>query len=105
MKVKLLTYGRDDFQKLKYDLSPSLTEYELITTLKPKHIFFKELAQKAILLDDKPIGEQMPDNVTFIQSIGYNGVEPLDEFDWQTVPSLEEFADVVEGLISGDKNV
>ena len=105
LAVKIFTYGRDDFQKLKYDLSPSLTEYELITTLKPKHIFFKELAQKAILLDDKPIGEQMPDNVTFIQSIGYNGVEPLDEFDWQTVSLLEEFADVVEGLISGDKNV
>ena len=105
LAVKIFTYGRDDFQKLKFDLSPSLAEYELITTLKPKHTFFEELAQKAILLDDKPIGEQMPDNVTFVQSIGYNGVEPSDEFDWQTVSSLEEFADVVEGLISGDKNV
>ena len=105
LAVKIFTYGRDDFQKLKFDLSPFLAEYELITTLKPKHTFFEELAQKAILLDDKPIGEQMPDNVTFIQSIGYNGVEPLDEFDWQTVSLLEEFADVVEGLISGDKNV
>ena len=105
LAVKIFTYGRDDFQKLKFDLSPFLAEYELITTLKPKHTFFEELAQKAILLDDKPIGEQMPDNVTFVQSIGYNGVEPSDEFDWQTVSSLEEFADVVEGLISGDKNV
>lgn len=103
--VRVFTYGRDDFQRLKFALSPSLVGYEMITTLKPKHTFFEELGQDAILFDDKPISGQMPDNVTFIQSIGYNGVEPPREFDWQTASSLEEFGNVVEGLLSGYKNV
>lgn len=105
LTVKIFTYGRDDFQRLKFDLSPSLAGCEMITTLKPKHTFFEELAQKVILFDDKPIDGLMPNNVTFIQSTGYNGVEPPEEFDWQAVSSLEEFGSAVEELLSGDKNV
>lgn len=106
LTVKIFTYGRDDFQRLKSDLSQSLAGYEMIITLEqPKQYFFQGLGRKAILLDDKPIGELMPENVMFIQSIGYNGVKPPEEFDWQTVSSLEEFGDVVEGLLGGDKNI
>lgn len=105
LTVKIFTYGRADFQKLKFDLSPSLAGCELIVTLEPKEKFFEELGRSAVLLDDKPISQSVSEKIKFIQSVGYNGVEPPKEHDWQTASSLEEFGDIIEEMIGGDKNI
>ena len=75
-EVKVLTYGVDDFQRLKAALCPSLDGVQVITVLKPKSDFFKnlELDGRVWMVDDKPIGEELPEGVRFIQVI-HGGVE------------------------------
>lgn len=64
--VAVLTYGVDDYQKLKASLCPSLENVEVITTLRPKGEYLADKGQ-VWLVDDKPIGDELPAGVRFIQ--------------------------------------
>ncbi len=90
-RLSVLTYGPDDYQGLKADLCPSLDGVEVITTLKPKHLFFRENRPEGEiwLVDDKPIGDELPPGVRFIQAVGYNDIAAPDECNWLTAASLE----------------
>lgn len=65
-EVRVLTYGIDDYQRLKASLCPSLEGVEVITTLRPKGEYLADKG-RAWLVDDKPIGNQLPAGVRFIQ--------------------------------------
>lgn len=94
--VNILTYGHHDYQKLKYDLCPSLAGVNIIVTLQPKGEFFRQNAPagEAWLVDDKPIGDQLPAGVNFIQTAGYNSLE-VGEQAWPVARSLMDVIEIV----------
>ncbi|MEO7904489.1 MAG: hypothetical protein ABIR91_01700, partial [Candidatus Saccharimonadales bacterium] len=65
--VAVLTYGIDDYQRLKASLCPSLRGIPVITTLQPKGMYLKDTTN-ALMVDDKAIGDELPGGVRFIQA-------------------------------------
>lgn len=66
IQPEILTYGHDFYQRLKAKLCPVLADIVIHTTLGPKQDFFYDKSA-SILVDDKPIGNQLPPQVAFIQ--------------------------------------
>lgn len=99
LNCKVLTYGEDVFQRFKAGLCPSLVDIEIITMLSSKSDYFENRPEGAILLDDKPIGRELPANVMFFQAINYNGLNDDNNYSWQKVQSLAEFVDIVNKII------
>lgn len=85
--VKILTYGIDDYQRLKASLCPSLAGVEVITTLRPKGEYLRS-EQNAWMVDDKPIGYTMPPGVRFIQAC-LEGQDCTDA-PWPVAASLHQ---------------
>jgi hypothetical protein len=69
--VRLLTYGADDYQRLKVALCPSLQGLETIVTQSGKGRLFRSqaLARPAWMVDDKPIGGELPAGVQSTQVV------------------------------------
>ena len=90
--VRLLTYGADDYQRLKVALCPSLENLEIIATRRGKgHFFRKQPMQEGVwMVDDKPIGDELPDSVNFIQAVEYNDIVPPHNISWHVARSPEE---------------
>lgn len=68
--LAILTYGRDDYQRFKAALCPSLAGIPIETTLETKAEVLKRTAVHGIevwLVDDKPIGSELPASIRFIQ--------------------------------------
>lgn len=65
-EVKILTYGIDDYQRLKASLCPSLADIPVITTLRPKGEYLQDKGD-VWLVDDKPLAGELPPNVRFIR--------------------------------------
>lgn len=72
--VKVLTYGVDDYQRFKASLCPSLDGIHIETTLGEKAEYLKGRGE-VWLVDDKPLGDVLPENVRFIQAC-LDGQEP-----------------------------
>lgn len=64
--VQVLTYGMDDYQRLKASLCPSLASVPVVTTLRPKGEFLQDKGD-VWLVDDKPLAGELPPNVRFIR--------------------------------------
>ena len=97
-KAKILTYGADDYQRLKVDLCPSLVGVPIVTTQKPKGLFFRDNPTPAVLFDDKPIGDELPSSVTFVQSTSYNNLTAPPDAPWHKVTSIDEFRELIKSL-------
>lgn len=65
-EVQILTYGIDDYQRLKASLCPSLASVPVVTTLRPKGEFLQDKGD-VWLVDDKPLADALPQNVRFIR--------------------------------------
>ena len=92
-QVKVLTYGFDDYQRLKASLCPSITSVEVITTLGAKMEYLKDKGN-LWLIDDK-VPSNIVDNVNFIQAIGYNDVADATGGRFPVARSLNEVKDLL----------
>lgn len=90
-EVKILSFGADDYQRLKAALCPSLDGVEVITTLEPKRVILKRYAADydCWLVDDKPIGHDMPAGVNFVQVALESEVPDFTE-PWPVFTSLKD---------------
>lgn len=95
--VRVLTYGEDKYQRFKAQLCPSLREVDIIATLGFKGEALSGHGE-CWLVDDKPIGDQLPSNVKFIQvELEKDGI-PDRLPDWPYFSSLERVKDFFLGL-------
>lgn len=97
-EVAILTYGYDDYQRMKASLCPSINGVEIITTLRPKGDFFKTIQGEAWLVDDKPIGDELPEHVRFVQVLHSDEgeVSPDESSPWYRVDSLRAVLDILQ---------
>lgn len=86
---RVFTFGPDDFQRFKTSLCPSLRELPVITTLRPKHEHLDLSEEECWLVDDKPIGDELPGSVSFVQ-VSLESNEVLPETDWPIFYSLRD---------------
>lgn len=95
-EAKVLTYGVDDFQRLKARLCPSLRGVDIITTLKPKGKFFREadLRGRVWMVDDKLIGGELPEGVEFIWILNEGRLAGISGY--HSAGSLLEVQKVIE---------
>lgn len=96
--VHVLTYGPANYQRFKAALCPSLKEVEIITTLQPKGDYFREqrLTGEVWMVDDKPIGSDLPDNVRFIQTVEYNSIAAPEHPAWPVATALGQIPGIVD---------
>ena len=96
--VHVLTYGPANYQRLKAALCPSLKEAEIITTLQSKSEYFREQRPtgEVWMVDDKPIGDDLPDNVRFIQTAEYNGITAPENPAWPVATALGQIPKIVD---------
>jgi hypothetical protein len=99
--VHVLTYGPANYQRFKAALCPSLKEVEIITTLQPKGDYFREQhpTGEVWMVDDKPIGGDLPDTVRFIQTADYNGIAAPEHPAWPVATALSQ----IPGIIGNDE--
>mgnify|MGYP000388904420 CR=1 FL=1 len=97
--VSVLTYGPKDYQQFKAALCPSLKEVEIITTLQPKGDYFREQCptDEVWMVDDKPIGGDLPDGVRFIQTAEYNSIAAPEHPAWPVATALSQIPEIVDG--------
>ena len=96
--VSVLTYGPANYQRFKAALCPSLKEAEIITTLQSKSEYFREQCPtgEVWMVDDKPIGGDLPDNVRFIQTAEYNGIAAPEHPAWPVATALGQIPEIVD---------
>jgi FMN phosphatase YigB (HAD superfamily) len=92
-RVKVLTYGTDDYQRLKASLCPSLHDIEVITTLGSKSDYLKHQGE-AWLVDDKPLGDILPANIRFIQA--HLEGQSIAAVTWPVVTSLRQVPQLIQ---------
>ena len=99
--VHVLTYGPANYQQFKAALCPSLEGAEIITTLQSKGEYFREqyLTGKVWMVDDKPIGSDLPDGVRFIQTVEYNDITAPEHPAWPVATALSQ----IPGIIGNDE--
>ena len=97
--VHVLTYGPANYQRFKAALCPSLKEAEIITTLQSKSKYFREQCPtgEVWMVDDKPIGGDLPDTVRFIQTAEYNGIAAPEHPAWPVATALSQIPEIVDG--------
>ena len=96
--VHVLTYGPANYQRFKAALCPSLEGAEIITTLQPKGDYFREQRPtgEVWMVDDKPIGGDLPDGVRFIQTAEYNGIAAPEHPAWPVATALGQIPEIVD---------
>lgn len=99
--VHVLTYGPANYQRFKAALCPSLKELEIITTLQSKSDYFREQRPtgEVWMVDDKPIGSDLPDGVRFIQTVEYNDITAPENPAWPVATALSQ----IPGIIGNDE--
>ena len=99
--VHVLTYGPANYQRFKAALCPSLKEAEIITTLQSKSEYFCEQCPtgEVWMVDDKPIGGDLPDTVRFIQTVEYNSIAAPEHPAWPVATALGQ----IPGIIGNDE--
>lgn len=85
-RAALLTYGSDDYQRLKISLCPALQGIPVYTTRQPKAEWL-EATEPCWLVDDKPIGDEVPSTVRFIQ-VSLENREVVAATPWPQYTSL-----------------
>ncbi|HEX8389820.1 MAG TPA: hypothetical protein VF597_00150 [Candidatus Saccharimonadales bacterium] len=87
--VRVLTFGFDDYQRFKASLCPSLRGIPVVTTLLPKREHFSLENKPCWLIDDKPVGSELPAFVRFIQ-VSLEGKPQPDTVAWPVFTHLNE---------------
>ena len=97
--VHVLTYGPANYQRFKAALCPSLEGAEIITTLQSKGDYFREQCPtgEVWMVDDKPIGDDLPDTVRFIQTAEYNSIAAPEHPAWPVATALSQIPEIVDG--------
>lgn len=95
--VRVLTYGVDDYQRLKAALCPSLQGVEVVTTLGGKGDYLQDKG-RVWLVDDKPLGVGLPANVQFIQ-VCLEG-QDIESQPWPVVTSLQQVQDLLQQALA-----
>lgn len=90
--VAVLTYGLSDYQGFKASLCPALADVPIITTLRPKREYLQETGE-SWLVDDKPLGNELPEHVSFIQVSLEGNQAPVQR--WPVCTSLLEVGRIV----------
>lgn len=100
-EVAVLTYGMEATQRFKVGLCPSLAGVPIITILHPKTQFFQTLLQddaetRAVIwmVDDKPIGGELPLKVKFIQALIEEQPIP-DAVPWPVATTLDQVPRII----------
>lgn len=89
---EFLTYGNDYFQILKVALCPAMGGLAVNVILSPKAEFLSD-KPNCNLVDDKPIGDTLPDTVNFYQ-VQLEEKKKLDE-PWPVYTSLSDVSDLI----------
>ena len=89
--VKILTYGSRDYQHFKASLCPSLDNITIVATLAPKSSVLEQHREthECWLVDDKPIGHEVPRGVHFVQVALESEVPDFTE-NWPIFTSLKD---------------
>lgn len=87
--VRIMTFGSDDYQRFKASLCPSLLGLPIITTLRPKPEVLEDLEDGCWLVDDRPLGDELPSNVSFVQ-VSLEGKPAPPDALWPVKHSLGE---------------
>lgn len=88
-EIRIMTFGSDDYQRFKAALCPSLLGLPIVTTIRPKPEVLEELEEGCWLVDDRPLGDELPGNVSFVQVSLEGKPEPPDAL-WPIKRSLGE---------------
>lgn len=88
----VLTFGSDDYQRFKASLCPALQDVPVMATLRPKSEVLEERGEECWLVDDRPLGDELPGNVSFVQVSPDGAAVPYDA-DWTVKRSLSEVGD------------
>lgn len=91
--LRIFTFGTDDYQRFKASLCPSLFNIPIVATLRPKAELLIDLNTSCWLIDDKPIGHELPPHVEFVQ-VNLEGMPLIDTDSWPiftTLPELTEY--------------
>ncbi len=93
--LRILTYGHERYQNLKYSLCPSLEKVAMTTTLKRKGQYFRDNnIMQGYMVDDKPIGSELPRGVKFIQ-VSLDGLKADQRVNWPILSNLGGVADLI----------
>lgn len=96
-EVQVLTFGSDDYQRFKASLCPALREVPIVTTLRAKSEVLEELGIECWLVDDRPLGDELPGNVSFVQISPDGAAVPYDA-DWTVKKSLFEVKEFFDAI-------
>lgn len=96
-EVRVLTFGEDATQRFKASLCPSLRGLAVVTTRRPKPEVLDDLQEECWLVDDKPLGHELPGNVSFIQVNQEEAPVPPDT-EWEVRSSLPLVATFFEAI-------
>lgn len=96
--VRIMTFGTDDYQRFKASLCPSLLGLPIVSTLRPKPEVLEELEEECWLVDDRPLGDELPGNVSFVQVSLEGKPIPPDVF-WPVKRSLHETKEFFDAIM------
>ena len=96
-EVQVLTFGSDDYQRFKASLCPALREVPVVTTLRAKSEVLEELGDECWLVDDRPLGDELPGNVSFVQ-VSPDGAAVPHNADWTVKKSLGEVKEFFDAI-------
>lgn len=96
--VQVLTFGVDDYQRFKVSLCPALRGLPVVTTLERKGLLFESGETECWLVDDKPIGDELPGNVSFVQ-VSLEG-QDTDEVEWPIYRNLHDLREFFDEVLS-----
>jgi hypothetical protein len=97
--VRILTFGDEACQRFKVSLCPSLRHLNVLTTERSKADVLHDSEEECWLVDDKPIGDELPGNVSFVQ-VSLEGGTVSPDTTWPVFYDLyavrDFFADVLD---------
>jgi hypothetical protein len=85
--VQIFTFGADDYQRFKASLCPSLLGLPIVTTLRAKAEVLDDSEAECWLVDDRPIGDELPGNASFVQ-VSLEGKDVPPDATWPVFRSL-----------------
>jgi FMN phosphatase YigB (HAD superfamily) len=86
-EVRIFTFGADDYQRFKASLCPSLHGLTIVTTLRAKGDVLADSEEECWLVDDRPIGDELPGNASFVQ-VSLEGKDVPPDALWPVFRSL-----------------
>lgn len=99
--VVILTYGADEYQRFKATLCPSLRGIDLVSIVEPKPPWLRENTAAGWLVDDKPVGNDLPKSVQFVQ-VCHGGEKGKRGAVWPICYSLIDVRNYFKGIFSAE---